>query len=317
MRAPGPAQGLGLDVGGTQARWALAAPDGSLRAEGQVEGFTGAQVHDGTGKRLVRERLRALGQAVAPHLGAEPVRVLGGCTGHDSASGPTLPRMLARSLGCPQQAVSLHSDVELLARLCFAPGEGIVVIAGTGSIAVHVDAAGTLHRVGGRGGLLGDEGSGFGIARAALAAVWRLEDEQPGSLEHSVLARELAREIGGAGWDATRRFLHSASRGEFGRLALAVARAAEADEQAATLLDEAGRELARLATLLARRHGVHPLVVAGRVPRLHPRLERALRSALPEGMACQVRAVAVHREAAQVAAWGRLPASQAAGDEPT
>jgi N-acetylglucosamine kinase-like BadF-type ATPase len=52
----------------------------------------------------------------------------------------------------------------------------VVVIAGTGSIAYGRDAAGRAARSGGWGYLLGDEGGGYWIGRAALSAVVRQFD---------------------------------------------------------------------------------------------------------------------------------------------
>jgi N-acetylglucosamine kinase-like BadF-type ATPase len=54
--------------------------------------------------------------------------------------------------------------------------EGIVLIAGTGSVAYGRDASGGEDRVGGWGYLLGDEGSGYEIGRRALTAVLRQFD---------------------------------------------------------------------------------------------------------------------------------------------
>lgn len=47
---------------------------------------------------------------------------------------------------------------------------GVVLIAGTGSIAVGEDEAGTIVRTGGYGHLIGDEGSGFDIGRRGIMA---------------------------------------------------------------------------------------------------------------------------------------------------
>lgn len=312
---PGEGVGLGLDVGGTEARWALADRGGQVLAEGRTRGFSGTLVHDEAGRAQLRAALEALAADVA-QVGATArparlrLRVRAGVTGHDPSCGDTLAQALAASLaqalGRAPEALEVDSDVALLARVAFAPGQGVVVVAGTGSVAVHLDAHGRLHRVGGRGGLLGDEGSGHAIAREALAAVWRQEDEAPGFIEASVLARELLDALGGRDWAHTRRFVYggAVSRGEFGRLALAVARVADRDPMALAILERAGAELARLATLLVRRHGVRQVLVSGRVPLLHPAVERALREHLPEGVACTLRQVAVHREAAVQAARG-------------
>jgi N-acetylglucosamine kinase-like BadF-type ATPase len=161
-----------------------------------------------------------------------------------------------------------------------------------------------LHRAGGRGAVIDDAGGGHWIARQALQLVWRAEDATPGAAAATPLGRALAQAVGGDDWPATRAFVYGASRGELGTLALAVAAAAdEGDAPALALLQQAGRELARLAQALHGRLGAGlPVALAGRVFDLHPAIEAALRQALP--------GVALHRssEPAQHAA-ARLAAA--------
>ena len=57
-----------------------------------------------------------------------------------------------------------------------AGGQGIIVIAGTGSIALGRDTAGRVVRAAGWGYIYGDEGSAFDIARQALRAALRMEE---------------------------------------------------------------------------------------------------------------------------------------------
>src|SRR5687768_5139950 len=55
-------------------------------------------------------------------------------------------------------------------------GPGVVIIAGTGSVSFGRNDAGQEARAGGWGPTLGDEGSGFWIAREGLAAIVRAHD---------------------------------------------------------------------------------------------------------------------------------------------
>jgi len=57
-----------------------------------------------------------------------------------------------------------------------ATGQGIITIAGTGSIAFGRNAAGHCARAGGWGYIFGDEGSGFDIARQATRTVLAMEE---------------------------------------------------------------------------------------------------------------------------------------------
>ena len=76
----------------------------------------------------------------------------------------------------PGAAVQVVHDTELI----LATAElttGIALIAGTGSVAWGRDASGAVARAGGWGYLLGDEGSGYGIAREVVRHALRLADE--------------------------------------------------------------------------------------------------------------------------------------------
>lgn len=299
-----PGCGLGLDAGGTQTRWALADAGGQVLARGSVAGFSGQQAHTAAGRRHLEAVLGALRREIAPALGDRHalVAVMAGVSGHDAAAGPALARLLAAWLGLDETAVHCFNDVELACRLAFAPGEGILLYAGTGSIAWFVDAGGAAHHVGGRGGLIGDEGSGYWIARRALAELWRREDDAPGSAAATTLGRHVFGALGGSQWDQTRRALAARDRGELGQLAMAVAAAANAgDRFASALMSEAGVELARLARLLAQRHRVWRVALAGRVPQLHPAIGAAIRTALPADVVLEAAEIDVAVAAAHAA----------------
>ena len=65
----------------------------------------------------------------------------------------------------------VESDARIALEGAFAGKPGSILIAGTGSIMFGKDKLGNIHRVGGFGRILGDEGSGFHIGRAGLSAV--------------------------------------------------------------------------------------------------------------------------------------------------
>src|SRR5207253_2310896 len=72
--------------------------------------------------------------------------------------------------------VRVMADGEVALSTAFADGAGIIVSAGTGSIAYARDPAGQLHRAGGYGWQLGDEGGGYWLGRRALDGGARAAD---------------------------------------------------------------------------------------------------------------------------------------------
>lgn len=146
---------------------------------------------------------------------------------------------------------------------------GLLVISGTGSIVWGRRADGGLERCGGRGGLVGDEGSGWSIAIAGLRAALHMADGWGG--ETSLLARALARFGVDAAADLPATLAPLASRRDaIAAFAKDVAVAAAAgDDEARRILAVAAADLGRQALAVGRRIGVrggtYPLHVAGGV----------------------------------------------------
>lgn len=293
--------GLGFDAGGTRSRWALADASGAILAEGEVGGFSAAQMESATGRAAVRAVLGDLQLQVLQHLPAQgSLRVHAGLTGF-GGDGTALHALIAKTLAIAPAALTVGNDIEIAYHDAFAPGEGYLVYAGTGSIAAFIDAEGAFHRAGGRGFFLDDGGGGVWIARAALRHIWRAEDEQPGSWQASPMAHALFDRIGGSDWSCTRRLMNTSDRGELGKLALAVAQAADVDPLAEAILREAGAELARLGLALTNRFGVRPFVLGGRVSQLHALIAESFRAALPAGSEVDMRVSSAHCAAARLA----------------
>lgn len=294
--------GLGIDAGGTRTRWALAAPGGAILAEGEVAGLSALQLATLDGREAVRATFATLAAQVLRH--AQPVRVRAGLTGF-GGDGDLLRDWLAGLLGVAPDAVVLCNDIEIAYRASFAPGQGYLVYAGTGSIGAFIDEHEVFHRAGGRGVVLDDGGGGFWIAREALRHIWRNEDEQPGCWQESPMAHAVFEHIGGADWDQSRRFIYQNERGTVGKLALAVAASAERDPTAHAILVAAGRELARLATALVHRFGPRPVALAGRAAELHPLIADAMRRALLSDIGADIAfsqaGVRAHHAAARLA----------------
>jgi N-acetylglucosamine kinase-like BadF-type ATPase len=149
--------------------------------------------------------------------------------------------------------VHVVSDAEAALHDAFGDGPGIVLIAGTGSVAWGRSADGRVARAGGWGKLLDDEGSGYGLGLAALRAVLRAHD---GRGRPTVLTGALLRETGLPDAPDLVRWADAADKARIAALAPAVLAAADrGDAAAGRLVEEAAAALAELALALHRTLG--------------------------------------------------------------
>jgi N-acetylmuramic acid 6-phosphate etherase len=128
---------------------------------------------------------------------------------------------------------------------------GILVIAGTGSNVLAQDDAGKLLQIGGRGTLLGDEGSGYAIgARALRAAAHAVDETGPAT----TLVRALMEATGVVDFEDLVPWGASAKKADVAKLSLVAWQCAEAgDAVAAECIEAEATELARHAVTAARR----------------------------------------------------------------
>jgi N-acetylglucosamine kinase-like BadF-type ATPase len=154
--------------------------------------------------------------------------------------------------------VVVTTDIEIALAGAFESGPGMVVGAGTGSIAVGRDRHDRRYRIGGYGWQMGDEGSGYAIGRAALGAVSRAQD---GRSPRTALTDRVLAAARSADFDALVRWAAGASPAEIAALAPHVlAVAAEGDPLAQGIADYAARELSQLAICLLPMMDVEPPV---------------------------------------------------------
>lgn len=231
---------VGVDAGGTRTRAVLVRDGGELaRLEGRAGAVRPGRVLVAATAILdtVRRVLAAGGLLEADVLvvgaagvGREPVRL-----------------ELERALRKERLAgtVTVTTDVAIAHKAAFGDTPGIVLIAGTGSIALARDAEGRTHRAGGYGWQMGDEGGAYDVGRAALSAVGRARDGRMGdtTLTHSLPEAARVPDVDGlVAWAG------GASPGEVAALARAVLEAASAgDAVAAEIVHRAADELAGLA----------------------------------------------------------------------
>jgi N-acetylglucosamine kinase-like BadF-type ATPase len=208
--------------------------------------------------------------------------------GEQSAMAQSYHRLARRVLG-GATAVVRH---DAFTNLVGAAGamQGIVVIAGGGSIACGYTADGKEERAGGWGSLLGDEGSAFWIGRQAVIAASRAVDGRGAATR---LARRIPAHFG---VPTLRDVYRRADRGEIGVPQIAglvpvVAECARAgDRSARAVLVRAADELAEAAVAVLKKMRLRgratPVFVTGGVFRedrfLLPAFRRALRARAPK-----------------------------------
>jgi glucosamine kinase len=274
------ALGLGIDAGGTATRWRLADPEGRCIAQGSVDPLTG-HLFSAAAEDRARQIVDALSKTVL--RSGKPSGIIAGITGltRDTPAEAAMRSMFAKAFALLPEKVFVAEDMWIAYLSYFALGEGILVYSGTGSIGYYLSEEKEVIRVGGRGNLIDDAGSGFWIAREALKTILRHEEENPGAGWSTTLGSSLAQSLGGTEWNTVRSFVYGGDRGKIGSLARAVADAANAGDHAArSILCEAGEELARLANSLIKRLGARPVALAGGSARLHPLIAEAFHTRL-------------------------------------
>lgn len=244
---------VGVDVGGSKTAAVAEGPDRTLyRAAGP-----GAPVRPGKALASALVIAEVVRQALGPTGELRATALVVGAAGAGRALERGALRDALRTEALAEQ-VHVTTDVEIALEAAFGEQPGIVVTAGTGSIAVGRDRHGRLERIGGYGWQMGDEGSGYAIGRAALGAVGRAADgRSPLTALHAcVLDRTASRDLDGlVRWAAT------AGPAEVAALAPHVlAIAAEGDPVAQGIADYAARELTQLAICLLPMLEVQPPV---------------------------------------------------------
>ncbi|WP_425144837.1 N-acetylglucosamine kinase [Deinococcus sp.] len=238
---------LGLDAGGSGTKWGLFGADGTLLCQGKAEALTG---HLFTADD--ENRARGLLTRLQAELQTPVAALVAGISGLQVGAAPILRALTAQVFDLPESRIRVTDDMELAYAAHFAPGKGVLVYAGTGSIAYHRTQEGEALRAGGHGYLLGDEGGAFWQGREALKVI--LEAQDAGRLPSGRLAQELAEQIGALDWPTVRAWVYEGGRARVATLAPAVYRAAlDGDPDALAVTRQAGETLAGLArTLLSR-----------------------------------------------------------------
>jgi N-acetylglucosamine kinase-like BadF-type ATPase len=215
---------IGVDCGGTKARAVAVDETGQElgRAEGPGGVATAAEPWEAAS--AVASACRDAAASAGLKL---PVDVVwAGITGagREAARSAVESELSGTGVG---HAVHVGTDVHAAFHDAFGTGPGVLLIAGTGSIAYGRAEDGREGRVGGWGHHIGDEGSAYAMGREALRRAARAVD---GRGSTTALVDDILLELGAASMDDVVTWRTSASKGEVAALAPLVTAAAAAGD---------------------------------------------------------------------------------------
>lgn len=155
---------LGVDGGQSSTQAVIGDHSGTIL--GRASGGPCNHAAAGAGEAKLRKVIRALLRDVVTAAGLPADTVFeGACF---AMSGGADDKWAVLKELTPADSLEVTIDATGALEGATGGGTGIVVIAGTGSIALGRDASGAVARVGGWGYVFGDEGSAFDIVRRAL-----------------------------------------------------------------------------------------------------------------------------------------------------
>jgi N-acetylglucosamine kinase len=176
---------MGIDGGGSGVRVVITSPDLVILGSGEGASANPNSAGHDLAAQAIHSAMRAALETA--NLSPDDIAAVGAGIAGTTTARDWVRETVAAVL--PSVAQHIASDVEIA--LVGAHGErrGVLILAGTGSVAYGINDAGESAQVGGWGYLLGDEGSGYMIGLLALQAVVRAADgrAQPTALTDAIL----------------------------------------------------------------------------------------------------------------------------------
>lgn len=237
---------LAVDAGGTKTDFALA-DDTSILARSRTGSIKRMRVDATTAQANLDAALIELSTAT----GISMQRVTRTCIGTAGETVPLVVNWIRAAFGSRVAGeLVIRGDVEIALDAGFRGGEGILVLAGTGSNVLARAADGTLQGAGGYGPVLADQGSGHRIGQQVLRRIFLAKDERV----VTTLSGEVLRFWRLGSLNELIAYVHAEPRPDSARLAPIALRCAEAGDAAALeVLAHEGEELGYLVRLLLRR----------------------------------------------------------------
>lgn len=297
---------VGIDAGATRSRVLVVAAEGArpVRREGPP-----AAVDPRRPARSARTLVELLRRMADEGELTLPAAAL--CAGIAGAGRGRAQEELASEFEEAGMArrVLVHSDGAVALHDAHGQEAGLVLVAGTGSVAWGRDASGRIARAGGWGPVLGDEGSGHAIARAALRRITQSAD---GRKPPTPLALGILNRLALSRADELVEWVAHASRAEIAALAPCVVELADAEvAPAPEIVTDAVQELVRTVDAVRRQLAPWPqtpdVALAGGLLKPGGALRRRVSDAL------SARPLAVQETAVDPARGAAILALRAAG----
>ncbi len=174
---------LGIDGGGSKTS-CLIGDETSILGAGTAGGSNPVRV----GEAQAREALATAIRQACAVANVNPSQIQGTCVGLAGAARPEISEPVRQCIAefVPSE-IDVVGDMVIALEAAFGSEPGVIVIAGTGSIAYGRNSKGQTARAGGWGFAISDEGSGHWIGRAAVAAAVRALDDDAEATNQSLL----------------------------------------------------------------------------------------------------------------------------------
>ncbi|MGH9522480.1 MAG: N-acetylglucosamine kinase [Terriglobales bacterium] len=237
---------LGIDGGGSKTVCAVA-DETNVLARATTGGCNVVRLGEETARANLQDAIRQACETASVRPQDIDAAVIGVAGAASVAAVAETVRRATADLGLRE--VEVVGDNVIAMEAAFAGLPGVVVMAGTGSIAFARNPRGETARAGGYGFAVSDEGSGHWIGRALIAAALRAHDQGSSHLLDAAIAHWAVDSR-----DALVRRSNQTPPPDFAQLfPFALQAATAGDTVAMSVLHDAGRELAGLAsTVLSR-----------------------------------------------------------------
>jgi glucosamine kinase len=241
---------LGIDGGGTKTRCVVGDEKSRLGA-----GNSSSSKVQRVGEACARDALSSAVQGACREANISPKQIVRACAGITGAARPEIAgvmRDLVTNIVGGQ--VEIIGDIEVAFEDAFRSGPGVMMIAGTGSIAFGKNEKGETARAGGWGYPISDEGSGQWIGVEAVRAALQARDRG----QSSELLSDLMGKLGANSFEDFIVRLNANPPIDFATLFPTVLSASDkGNSAAAEVLTRAGQELAAMAATVIERlfHG--------------------------------------------------------------